>query len=109
MILACAHGVPPGYAFCGQCGASVDAVRCVCGFVGVEGDLYCGGCGRDLRDVSQGGASSQPKSTTRRGLPRLTRLVAQAAADQSMATPVRKANLSQDEIRKMIAERRGKR
>lgn len=108
MIVACTHPARPGYAYCGQCGEALDAPRCVCGFIGAATDRYCGRCGKDLAigEGSHPAAAAQPP--VRRGLPSLARLAAQAAADRAIASPVRKANVNQDEIRKMIATRRNK-
>lgn len=106
--MPCAHPALAGYAFCGQCGEATDAPRCLCGFVGTSGDRYCGRCGRDLRVRSREVADTPVPVETRRGLPDLAKLAREAAADQGMVAPQRKANVTQDEIRKMIAARRGK-
>lgn len=71
-------------------------------------DRYCGRCGKDLQAPEASPAPPVTVGSSRRGLPSLARLAAQAAADRGLASPVRKANVNQDEIRKMIAARRKK-
>lgn len=58
--MPCGHSIPPGYHFCGVCGAPAEGRRCRCGFVAHTGDAFCGQCGANLYAELQGeGAKTQ--------------------------------------------------
>src|SRR5260370_26960306 len=45
---SCGTESPPGFKFCGQCGAALAAGCPSCGFANPEGSRFCGQCGASL-------------------------------------------------------------
>lgn len=104
-IVSCAHANPTGYLFCASCGATLDPVRCRCGFVVALGDAFCGRCGTAAVAIVAG--NGEPRTATDHRLD-LEQLAQRAAQEKQFLESSDKARVTQDDIRKLLAVRRKK-
>lgn len=103
--MSCNHSNPPGYLYCGTCGAALEPVRCRCGFVAAAGDAFCGRCGASVVELAA--AHGQPTVAADHRFD-LVRLAQQAAQEKQFLESVHKARVTQDDIRKLLTMRRKK-
>lgn len=103
--MSCGHANPPGYAFCGTCGETLERVRCRCGFVASAGEAFCGRCGVNLAEIAAGSGSAVVEVGHRFDLESLVR---QAAQEKQFLESTHKAHVTQEDIRKLLARRRKK-
>ncbi len=97
--MSCGHRNPPGYVFCGTCGAAVEHRRCRCGFVGARDDRFCGRCGADLEEHLE--LQDGPTPTTSAGRYDLARIIQRAEQDGGVGKDPG-AKVDQDDIRRML-------
>jgi len=102
--MSCNHVNPAGYQFCGRCAEPIDAPRCRCGFVGVAGDLFCGRCGVSLAAPQRTGT---PVADAEQRFD-LAYLAQQAAQESQLLDTAAKTSVTQEDIQRLIAERRKK-
>lgn len=103
--MTCNHANPPGYVFCGTCGAALDPVHCRCDFVAAPGDLFCGRCGASLAEAAPGQERGVAAAERRFDLEHLAQ---QAAQEKQFLESTNKVRVTQDDIRKLLTTRRRK-
>lgn len=101
----CHHANPAGYAFCATCGGALEPVRCRCGFVTRAGDIFCGRCGINLAGNVEADSRAIVDADRRFDLERLAQ---QAAEEKRFLETTDKVRVTQDDIRKLLTQRRKK-
>ena len=108
--MTCAHHRVPGYAFCGDCGEPTELPVCRCGFVAAASDRFCGRCGQSMAAEARGSLPDTGITASHPGgRLDLARLMAEAGQDKELISAESGGHVTQDDIRALIAARRGKR
>lgn len=113
--MSCTHTNPPGQAFCSTCGESLPHVRCRCGSIASITADFCGRCGAallaaaTLSSDTQNNAQNSTQNSIMASDHRfdLVRLAEQAVQENLFLEATHKPRVTQDDIRKLLAKRRG--
>lgn len=104
LCLTCNTDNAPQRLYCSKCGSKLNAIRHICGFVNQESDIYCGGCGIQLKESEEKlGVDIKVKNVIGTTTELLTEEDIKNILDEcSLRFTSRKASLTQQEIEKLF-------